>query len=176
VPARLIWLILATTAAVVLLAGCGGKSSGAQTDLGGFTLADRTAAQAALDLTNSTNVPPIIVQLTATIGLPKVCRVHFTRPQKAAATLDVVLAWKPVPRSGAAFTWFTFGIAPTGLIPASMKLGITPSAAKLATHYGVAYTRPFEPCQIDALGRVRAVPLTLAGNPATGHARTIPTH
>ncbi len=43
----------------------------------------------------------------------------------------------------------------------------------MEAHYGVAYTRPFEPCQIDAFGDLSAVAWNGA-YPATGKARSIP--
>lgn len=167
-------LVLLLTIVAVLCAGCGssgGKSGkGSAVDLGGFSVQDRARAQSLLNTLNATNVPATIVQLTATVGLPAVCRVHFA----TSSDLDVVLAWKPIRRSGDAPTWLTLTIGPDGALPSSLKLGTVADSAELEAHYGVAYTRPFEPCQINAFGWLTAVPLTLAGYPPTGHSLTVP--
>ena len=153
-------------------AGCGGGGAGSQVDQGGFSVDDRQLANQNLATLDATSIPGTIVQLTATIGLPAVCRVHLAGGD--SKDLDVILSWKPVPRSGNAFTWFKLTVAPSGVIASSMHLGITQNAAELQRHYGVAYTKPFDPCQIDAFGRLTAVPLTLSGIPPTGHKRKIP--
>ena len=173
---------LALCGVALVLSGCGGGGAGSATnnaaanvDRGGFTTHDRQVAQVALNTLKPTSVPGTIVQLTATIGLPSVCRVHFTSSKGGPANLDVILAWRPIPRSGDAFTWFKLTIGSSGVIPSSMDLGIAPNAQLLRTHYGVAYTRPFEPCRANAFGWLTAVPLTFAAYPTTGHARKIPT-
>jgi hypothetical protein len=155
-----------------LAAGCGGGGSSSQVDQSGFSNSDRQLANQNLSTLDETSIPGTIVQLTATIGLPAVCRVHFAGA--GSKNLDVILSWIPVPRSGNAFTWFKLTVSPNGVIPSSMHLGITQTKAELRSHYGVAYSPPFDPCQIDAFGRVTAVPLTLAGYPATGRKRKIP--
>jgi len=164
----------AACAVALLLAGCGGSSGSSKVDLGGFTTKDRALAQVALNTLKPTSIPSTIVQLTATIGLPAVCRVHFVGTNSGGKNLDVLVAWTPIRRSGDAFTWLTLTIGSSGAIPASLQLGVAPNAKVLRTHYGVAYTRPFEPCRINEYGWLTAVPLTFAGYPATGHALTVP--
>lgn len=173
---RRVWIAL-LSGGVLALAGCGGSSShggAAPVDRGGFTTADRSLAQTALNTLEGTNIPGTIIQLTATIGLPAVCRVHLESAKAGTPNFDVLLAWKPIPRSGDAFTWFTLTVSPSGVIPASMNLGTTESSASLQAHYGIAYTKPFDPCRINAFGWLTALPLTFGSYPTTGHALKVP--
>src|SRR5262249_41089231 len=111
--ARLGLVAAALAAVAITLAGCGSSSS--PVDKGGFTDKARTQAQAALDTFKGTAIPGTIVQLTATIGLPSVCRVHYSG--KNTDTLYLVMAWRPQKRTSNAFTWFTAQIGPSGPIP-----------------------------------------------------------
>ena len=167
--ARLGLVAAALAAVAITLAGCG--SSSAPVDKGGFTDKERTQAQAALDTFKGTATPGTIVQLTATIGLPSVCRVHYSG--KNTDTLYLVMAWRPQKRTSNAFTWFTAQIGPSGPIPTSLHLGVEPSLDSLEAHYGVAYTRPFDPCQIDAFGNLLVVPW-VGAYPPSGKARVLP--
>ena len=171
--ARNLGLVAGCCGAVFALAGCGGSTGSSNVDQSGFSDQVRAAANKDLAKLDGTNVPYTVVQLTATIGLPAVCRVHFPNADPSK-NLNVLLSWKPVPRSGNAYTWFTLTVGPSGVIASSMHLGTTSTARQLQTHYGVAYTRPFDPCQIDAFGRITAVPLGLGGYPATGRKRFVP--
>jgi hypothetical protein len=158
--------------AVVLAAAtaaCG--SSSEPVDKGGFSSKDRAQAQTALNTIKGTSVPGTIVQLTATIGLPIVCRVHFANNDRK--TLQLIMSWKPIPRSGNAFTWFSASLRSTGIVPNSMHLGTADTLKAIESKYGPAYTRPFEPCQINAFGYLTAVPWTGA-YPKTGHAQVKP--
>ena len=157
---------LATALVVLGATGCGGGS--ASVDKGGFTNKQRTSAQTALDGFKGTAIPGTIVQLTATIGLPHVCRVHFDA--KDSKTLDLIMAWTPPPGTSDAFTWFTAEIGSGGPIPQSLHLGVEASLKDLESHYGVAYTRPFDPCQIDAFGNLSVVPW-IGGYPPAGKTR-----
>jgi hypothetical protein len=147
-------------------AACGGGS--APVDKGGFTAKDRTNAQAELDTFKGTAIPGTIVQLTATIGLPAVCRVHYAKGD--SSTLYLIMAWRPLPKTSDAFTWFTATIGKDGPDQKSMRIGVEPSLKSLESHYGLAYTRPFDPCRIDAFGDLSVVPWTGA-YPASGKAR-----
>jgi hypothetical protein len=86
---------------------------------------------------------------------------------------DLIMAWKPTPTTDSAYTWFKATIGPDGAIPASLHLGVEPSLQALKAHYGEAYTRPFDPCQIDAFGNLHVVPW-IDAYPPSGHARKIP--
>lgn len=159
--------------------GCGGGNSGApragtSVDRGGFSTQDRQLANTALATLDGTSLPGTIVQLTATVGLPTVCRVHAVDINAGPKDFDVILAWEPVFRSGNAFTWLQMTVASSGVVASSLHLGTTDSAAALARHYGVGYTLPFDPCQVNAFGDLHAVPLTFAAYPATGKRRKIP--
>jgi hypothetical protein len=155
--------------AVAAATGCGGS---APVDKGGFTSKERLSAQTALDTFKGTAIPGDIVQLTATIGLPSVCRVHYAKGD--TSKLYLVMAWQPRYKGTSdAYTWLTAQIGVGGPDPKSLHLGVEPSLAALKTHYGVAFTVPFDPCQIDAFGNLKVLPWTGAYPPA-GKARAIP--
>ena len=153
---------------ILLIAGCG---SAAKVDKGGFSDGDRKNATTALDTLKGTAIPETIVQLTATIGLPAVCRIH--RSNQDSKLFNLIMAWKPLPRTDGAYTWFTASIGSKGADPASLHLGVSPSLKAMETHYGVAYSHPFDPCQIDAFGNVSVVPWETS-YPPTGKARKLP--
>lgn len=156
--------VLLVVLAVLLATGCG---SSQPVDKGGFNAARRAQAQKALDTLVGTNITDTIVQLTATIGLPAVCRVHYVSDNPF--TVDLVMGWTPIKTSDDAYTWMTAAIQTSGAIPSSLQLGEEPSLRALQAHYGVGYTRPFDPCSINAFGELTVLPWTGA-YPATGKA------
>jgi len=72
------------------LCACGG---GRATDSGGFTAAQRSAAQAALDLVQQTAIPRRVVALSFQAGTaPSTCTVL---PAATPGTFRLLLAWAP---------------------------------------------------------------------------------
>ena len=86
---RALLAALLVVAGVVTLAGCGGG-----VDSGGFTAADRNAAQAAMDALQGSNIPLQLINLTATAReAPAVCRVHLE--SRKPSTFNVYIFWIP---------------------------------------------------------------------------------
>jgi hypothetical protein len=82
-------LAVVAIASAAALAGCGGG-----VDSGGLTAGDRSAAQAAMDALQTSNIPAQLVDLTATAGLaPAACQVHLE--SKDPSTFKVYVFWIP---------------------------------------------------------------------------------
>ena len=111
------------------------------------------------------------MQLTATIGLPSVCRVHYKTGDDKK--LYLIMAWRPLAKTSGAYTWLTAQVGEHGPIAKALHLGIERSLPALESRYGVAYTRPFDPCRVDAFGYL-SVARWVGAYPATGKARALP--
>jgi hypothetical protein len=88
--ARLL-LVAAAAAGVLVLAGCGGGSS---VDSGGFTAAERQAAQAALDGLQDSNISLQLLAMTQwTQNLPAACRIR--QVSKEPVAYEAYVFWIP---------------------------------------------------------------------------------
>jgi hypothetical protein len=138
----------AAVALAATLAGCG---TGGGTDSGGLSVADRNAAQSAMDALHTSNIPTQLVNLTATAGLPPAaCRVHLV--SKNPNTYQVYVFWIPYigPQS---YTWinmsitqdanqdkFHLGTAPT-VLPGGVAIGGGNEAAPPLADYNTPLSK-----------------------------------
>jgi hypothetical protein len=153
--------VAALLMSVLLLAGCGGTS----TDAGGFTAADRTAANKALGALAQTSVYDAALEITQTAAEdPTACVVHIegTNPLK----FKVFMTWIPniknlggtVTQQAAArtYSWIQAIIGPEGLQgDYSFHEGNELSLAALKARYGDAFAKPVATCLLlenDAFG------------------------
>jgi hypothetical protein len=147
-------LALGALAGAALLAGCGG---GGKVDRGGFSAGDRRAAQAALDLLTQTSVKTVAVNLIATVGVPAACRVHIEARQPL--TFKLFMSWIPTRGSSRTYAWLQAVIGPDGLKrDYAFHVGNETSAAAVKSHYGTAFAKPYEPCEVTNINTFSLVP------------------
>jgi hypothetical protein len=149
---------LAALGLTALLAGCGG-SGGA--DANGFTTADRTAAQTALDTLQPTSISRVLVQISDTEHIPDTCTVHLVSPNPRV--FRVFVQWIPHGTdlaNGNGYSWLEAVLYPNGKAPA-LRMGTIPADVpaktamhQLESHYGTAFDKPYENCEVLANGRL----------------------
>jgi hypothetical protein len=149
------------------LAGCGGQGS-RQFDRGGFSAAERQAAQTALDALSQTAVATTAVQDVGVIGYPTRCVVHLER--RKPLTFKLLLTWKAAPSSNRNwYSWVRAVIGPEGLKrDYSFRAGNDFTVRELQSHVGNAFSKPYEPCEITNIGTFSLIPFSLAGRAPTG--------
>ena len=137
----------------VATAGCGQS-----VDKGGFSSADRAAAETALGALEQTNVPTTLVVLTNTAGtVPTVCRVHMESKQPRRFGLFIL--WRPSKRVfRGTYTWFRASLTPD-VKSDRFRSGYVPveggEAGVVKSNAGDILSRPSESCEILMNGDVR---------------------
>ncbi len=165
--------VLALALATAVLAGCGGV----RVDSGGFTTADRSAAQMALDVLRPSNIPLQLVNLTLVAGSIPVCRLHLQ--SRSPSTFRVYLFWTPYNRLHT-YTWLTMTLGPEasrdrfhlgtapGMANAAGAAVVTSPTAEqrrldrevLIAHAGNVFAKPAARCQLLMNGYLRLLPAT----------------
>jgi hypothetical protein len=139
---------------ILVASSCGGST----TDKGGFTSADRAAAQVVLDSLQQTSIPTTLVVFTNTAGtVPVACRIHLESKNPPRYTLFIL--WRPSMRAvGGTYTWFRATLGrdaaqdtfASGYVPRRVR-----QSRVLSSQRRDAFARPNEPCEILMNGYLR---------------------
>ena len=182
--ARLALSLLVSVVIASSLAACGGGGSGG-VDKGGFTQAQRDAAQTGLNTLLHTSVAAIVLQTTTSKGLP-VCRIHLAR--KNPAIFELLLVWIPkgqyaTSATGNRYAWLRMSLNDQGPDLRTWNFGNSPDYATVKAAYGDTLSRPIEPCIVLNNGSVKVTKVspytsvqtaTLLGHAPAGALRQAP--
>jgi hypothetical protein len=157
-------ILVVGLASGAMLAGCGGNGD-QKVDEGGFTAAQRSAAQTALVILSNTAVATTAVQNTGVIGYPTTCSVHLQA--RKPLTFKLFLSWKDLTRPS--YAWLQAVIGPEGLKrDYSFSAGTETNAAAVKSHAGNALSKPFQPCEITNIGTFSIIPFSHANRSHAG--------
>jgi peroxiredoxin len=149
--------VAAAAASLLLAAGCGGHSN--SVDRGGFTSAERSAAQTGLDTLLRTSISSIVVANTTSKGIP-VCRLHLE--QKTPATFRLFIVWNPRGQfaraaTGNIYSWLSVLLRQEGPNLQTWHLANVASPQAVTKEFKRAASAPAEPCQILNSGRIQLI-------------------
>jgi peroxiredoxin len=146
---------LVAVGTTLCLAGCGSTDSG---DAGGFTSADRNAAQSAVDGLKTTSATTMILQLSGTHGIPAICQMR--RESTSDEAFKLFIAWIPQGLRAQQYTGDTYSwlqvLFRNGVV-SNWRLASSAKRSSVAAAYGNALSQPFDRCQIMADGSVHVL-------------------
>jgi hypothetical protein len=162
------------------LAGCGGSSG--TTDVGGFNASLRSAAQQALANLQFSAIPQTLNDILTTSQVLANCTVHVLT--SSPLTFRLFMDWNPgshgkdlstslgVGQELVRYTWLaaviptTSNASPTftvGQVPASVP--IQEATHQLESHYGPAFEKPLENCELLPNGTLYGYPYGITAPP-----------